>query len=217
MKTDLQLQKDVFNELQWDPAVQAVQIGVDAKDGVVTLAGELASGAEKWHALHAAQRVAGVQALVSSLTVRLPGLSPRTDADIAAAAAHRLAWHAALADTSVGVLVQGGWVTLSGVVRWPYQRQAAIVCVRPLRGVVGVHDNLRLLPGGASAVVMSGLRAALERASGVDAGQIHALVAGHDVTLSGTVPDWAGRQSALAAAWGMPGVRHVQDHMTLAR
>ncbi|MBL8279628.1 MAG: BON domain-containing protein [Pelomonas sp.] len=216
MKTDLQLQSDVLAELQWDPPVHAARIGVDVKDGVVTLAGELDSAAQKWHALRAAQRVAGVQALASALTVRLPGPSPHSDADIAAAVAHRLGWHAALENTSLGVLVDGGWVSLTGAVRWPYQRQAAVACVLPLRGVMGVHDNIRLLPGSSPGVVMSGLRAALERASGVDARLIQALVAGHDVTLTGTVPDWAGRQSALAAAWAMPGVRQVQDRMTLA-
>ena len=194
MKTDLQLQSDVLAELQWDPPVHAARIGVDVKDGVVTLSSSPAS----------------------ALTVRLPGPSPHSDADIAAAVAHRLGWHAALENTSLGVLVDGGWVSLTGAVRWPYQRQAAVACVLPLRGVMGVHDNIRLLPGSSPGVVMSGLRAALERASGVDARLIQALVAGHDVTLTGTVPDWAGRQSALAAAWAMPGVRQVQDRMTLA-
>ncbi|MCE4557875.1 BON domain-containing protein [Roseateles cellulosilyticus] len=215
MKTDLQLQAEVLQELQWDPAVQATSLGVEVKDGVVTLSGLLDSAAEKWHALHAVQRVAGVQGLASALTVRLPGLSPPSDADIAAAVIHRLAWHAALADTELGVAVQAGQVTLSGTVRWQYQREAALACVHTLRGVLGVHDDTQLRPSTAG-VVMSSLREALERAAGVDAGQIQALVRGHEVTLTGTVPHWAGRQSALAAAWALPGVRAVRDQLTLA-
>ncbi len=39
MKTDSQLQQDVMAELKWEPAVHATQIGVQVKDGVVTLAG----------------------------------------------------------------------------------------------------------------------------------------------------------------------------------
>jgi osmotically-inducible protein OsmY len=215
MKTDLQLQADVLQELLWDPAVQAASLGVEVKDGVVTLSGFLDSAAEKWHALHAVQRVAGVQGLASALTVRLPGLSPRSDADIAAAVIHRLAWHAALADTGLGVAVQAGQVTLSGTVRWHYQRQAALACVQTLRGVLGVHDDIQLRPGGSAGVVMSNLREALERAAGVDARQVQALVRGHDVTLTGTVPHWAGRQSVLAAAWALPGVHAVRDQLTL--
>jgi len=43
MKTDTQLQQDVMDELKWEPAVHAAQIGVEVKDGVVTLAGEVSS------------------------------------------------------------------------------------------------------------------------------------------------------------------------------
>ena len=43
MKTDSQLQKDVLAELKWEPSVNAAQIGVEVKDGVVTLAGHVSS------------------------------------------------------------------------------------------------------------------------------------------------------------------------------
>lgn len=216
MKTDLQLQEDVLQELQWDPAVPASALGVDVKDGIVTVSGQLENGAQKWHALRAVQRVAGVQGLASALAVRLPGPSGCSDADLAAAVDHRLAWHAALADTHLKVAVEAGQVTLAGTVRWHYQRQAALACVQTLRGVLGVHDDIELQPGGSAGVVLTGLRDALERAAGVDAGRIQALVRGHDVTLTGTVPHGAGRQSAVAAAWAQPGVRVVRDALTLA-
>ncbi|CAB3799026.1 hypothetical protein LMG28688_04870 [Paraburkholderia caffeinitolerans] len=83
MKTDLQLKHDVEAELEWEPAVAASNIGVEVKDGVVTLAGHLASLREKIAAEQAAQRVGGVRALVVELDVRLPGDDMRTDADIA--------------------------------------------------------------------------------------------------------------------------------------
>lgn len=215
MKTDLQLQADILQELQWDPAVQAMSLGVEVKDCVVTLSGLLDSGTRKWRALHAVQRVAGVRGLASALTVRLPGLSPRSDADIAAAVIHRLAWHAALADTGLGVAVLAGQVTLYGTVRWQYQRQAALACVQTLRGVLGVHDGIQLRPNGSAGAVVSSLREALASTAGVDASQIQALVRGHNVTLTGTVHHWAGRQSVLAAAWALPGVRSVRYQLSL--
>src|SRR6516164_4307056 len=73
MKTDLQLKHDVEAELEWEPAVTASRIGVEVKDGVVTLAGHLASLAEKIAAEQATRRVGGVRALVVELEVRLPG------------------------------------------------------------------------------------------------------------------------------------------------
>ena len=78
MKTDSQLQQDVMAELKWEPAVHAAQIGVEVKDGVVTLGGRVESYAERWHAERAAQRVWGVKALATDLKVQLSGPSQRT-------------------------------------------------------------------------------------------------------------------------------------------
>ena len=41
MKTDSELQRDVLDELKWEPSVDAAHIGVSAKDGVVTLSGHV--------------------------------------------------------------------------------------------------------------------------------------------------------------------------------
>jgi osmotically-inducible protein OsmY len=38
MKTDRQIQQDVFNELRWEPSVNSASIGVEVRNGVVTLA-----------------------------------------------------------------------------------------------------------------------------------------------------------------------------------
>ncbi len=63
MKTDLQLKKDVNAELEWESAAHAERIGVEVKDGVVTLSGEVSRFSEKWSAERVAQRVLGVKAL----------------------------------------------------------------------------------------------------------------------------------------------------------
>ena len=73
MKTDAQLKDDVIAELSWEPSVNATQIGVEVKDGIVTLAGHVDSYAEKWHAESAAQRVSGVRALAVEMDVTLGG------------------------------------------------------------------------------------------------------------------------------------------------
>ena len=39
MKSDTQIQKDVIDELQWNPSIRDNDIGVAARDGVVTLSG----------------------------------------------------------------------------------------------------------------------------------------------------------------------------------
>jgi len=77
--TDTQLQRDVLDELKWEPSVDAAHIGVSVKEGIVTLTGHVSSYAEKYAAERAAKRVYGVKAVANELDVKLPGSSGRTD------------------------------------------------------------------------------------------------------------------------------------------
>ncbi|MEO6280298.1 BON domain-containing protein [Roseateles sp.] len=216
MKTDNQLQQDVSAELKWEPAVQSARIGVEVKDGVVTLAGQVDSFAQKWNAERAALRVAGVKALAIELQVRLTSLSERTDADIAEAVENVLAWTSPLPECAIQVKVEKGCVTLSGTVDWQYQRQAAADSVSQMMGVTWVSNQIGIKPKVTVTVVKSDIEAALKRASIADAKQIAVAIHGSDVTLSGSVRNWGERNTATLAAWGTSGVRNVVDMMTLA-
>lgn len=215
MKTDTQLQQDVMAELQWEPAVHASQIGVEVKDGVVTLAGEVSSYTEKINAERAAQRVHGVKALAVAMTVKLSQFGQRTDADIAASARNILGWTSSLPADAVQVMVEGGWLTLSGDVAWQYQRQDAADCVRYLTGVVGVSNQIVVKPTVSAGVVKADIEAALKRRAASDGRSITVDVHGGDVTLTGTVHSWSERDLATRSAWGAAGVRQVVDHMHL--
>jgi hypothetical protein len=76
MKTDDELQKNVLDELRWEPSVNAAEIGVSVKEGVVTLTGFVDSFAEKLAAERAAKRVYGVKALANDIEVRPPIREP---------------------------------------------------------------------------------------------------------------------------------------------
>jgi osmotically-inducible protein OsmY len=215
MKTDSQLQQDVSAELDWEPSVHAARIGVEVKDGVVTLAGQVDSYAEKWHAERAAQRVSGVKALATELQVQLTSLSQRTDADIAASVENLLEWTTTLTTGAIRVIVEGGWVTLSGKVDWQFQRQAATDSVRHLMGVTGVSNQIIVQPAASATGIKLVIEAALKRTAVADAQHIAVQVHGGDVTLTGTVRNWDERATATHAAWGTPGVRNVVDRMSL--
>jgi osmotically-inducible protein OsmY len=146
MKTDTELQQDVVAELNWEAAVPATQIGVEVRNGVVTLAGQLDSYAQMWHAERAVQRVGDVKELVTELTVRLSGPIRHQDADIARSIENILLASKSLPDGAISVAVEDGWVTLSGEVAWQYQRQAAIDGVRHPLGVRGVSDRICIKP-----------------------------------------------------------------------
>ncbi len=215
MKTDSQLQQDVMAELKWEPSVHAAQIGVEVKDGVVTLAGEVSSFAEKWNAERAAQRVQGVKALAVEMNVKLSGLGMRTDADIAESAKNILSWSSAFPDNAVKVLVEGGWLTLSGEVEWQYQRQSAADSLRHLAGVTGVSNQIAIKPMLSATAVKTDIESALKRRATSDSKAITVSVNGDEVTLGGSVKSWSERDLATRSAWGTSGVRHVVDKMNL--
>ena len=216
MKTDIQLQQDVLAELKWEPSVNAADIGVEVKDGIVTLAGHVGSYAEKWGAAHAAQRVSGVKALAVEMQVNLFGLGKRSDADIGHAVENVLEWSTFLPRDSVKALVENGWVTLSGKVDWHYQRDAATGAVRNLMGVTGVSNEIVIAPSVSMSIVKSDIEAALKRHATTDAQNIVIDIVGGDVTLTGTVGTRAEHDLVVHCAWGSAGVRNVNDFIIVA-
>jgi osmotically-inducible protein OsmY len=216
MGVDEQLQRDVIAQLDWEPSVNAAQIGVEVSNGVVTLAGHVGSFAEKWEAEQLVLRMSGIKALAMELDVTLPGASRRLDADIAQAAENALAWLTAVPTARVHVMVEGGWLSLSGDVDWHYQRLAAALAVRFLMGVRGVSDTIAILPKVALTALKSEIEGALARNAQLGAKQIAVRIDGAELTLSGTVASWAEREVARHAAWGTPGVRNVIDDMRIA-
>jgi len=216
MKTDSQLQKDVMAELAWEPSIHATQIGVEVKDGVVTLAGDVATYTEKWNAELATQRVAGVKALAIELKVKLIDSGVRTDTDIATSARNVLQWTSAVQSDAVKISVEKGWITLTGQVDWRFQKEAAADAVRFLSGVVGVNDQITIGPSLKAAVVKADIEAAIKRAATEDGKRISVGVSGGDVTLSGSIHSWAERDLATQSAWNSPGVSKVIDNMTLS-
>ena len=216
MKTDSQLQQDVMAELKWEPAVHAERIGVEVDNGVVTLAGHVNSYPEKWHAERAAQRVAGVKALAVDIDVKLADSDERSDADVARSCENVLVWTTYLPKDSVKVMVEDGWVTLSGQVEWEFQRTTAAAAVRYLAGVKGLSDQISIKPGVTASIVKSDIEAALKRRAVSEANRIHVEVNGSEVTLSGKAPTWAERDAAGSAAWASPGVTNVVDNIAIA-
>jgi osmotically-inducible protein OsmY len=182
---------------------------------VVTRAGEVSSYAEKWQAEQAALRVSGVMALAVEMTVKLTEFGLRTDADIAQSAKNILGWTSSVPADAIKVLVEGGWLTLSGDVEWQYQRQDAADSVRYLSGVTGVSNQIAIKPMASAKVVKSDIEAALKRRATADASTIDVDVKGADVTLSGDVYSWAERDLARRSAWGSAGVRNVVDKMNI--
>ena len=216
MKTDADLKRDVNDELAWDPAVRSTAIGVAVKDGVVTLTGHLDSFAEKHAALRAVQRVAGVKAVALEVDVRLSPEHKRSDTDIAANVEQALRWNSLISPDAVRVTVDHGWVTLQGEVDWDYQRRSIEKTIRPLIGVVGISNGIKLKGRPQAADLVRKIESALLRQAIREARHIQVAVDGSTVKLTGTVHSWQERAAAQGVAWSAPGVNAVINELKVA-
>ena len=215
MKTDRQLKQEVEEELDYDPAVNAADIGVEVKERVVTLSGHPSSYAEKIAAEKAAQRVAGVKAVVVEMVVRLPSDEVHTDEDTANAVRAMLRWTVGLSEEAVKVQVEKGWVTLRGEVASAHLSHLATRTVNHMRGVTGVSNLIEVTGGRAAQDIGEKIGRALQRHAEREAKHIRIDVRDGTVKLKGKVGSYAERSAARGAAWSAPGVHAVIDDLDI--
>jgi osmotically-inducible protein OsmY len=214
-KTDAEIKTQVLSELKYEPSVKATDIGVLVKDGTVTLNGYATSYGEKWDAVRAAKRVAGVNGIADDIDVKLPDSHRRTDGDIAAAAANQINSIMSIPKGTVNVLVTEGRVVLEGEVEWWFQKNSAEKAVQPLTGIKMVTNLIKIKPKLMPAEVERDIKLAFERNALVDSKNIHVETSGSKVILRGNVRNWAEREEAEQAAWASSGVSSVDDQLKL--
>jgi osmotically-inducible protein OsmY len=216
MRSDSEIKRDVEDELRWEPRIDATNIAVAVKDGVVTLSGFTHGYGDKFEAETIAKRVRGVIGLANDIEVRLPDVDRPADPDVARGAVARLKNELPASWERIKVIVKNGVVTLEGEVEWNYERDRAVRAVRWLKGVKSVSNLIKLKPSASPSEIKHKIEEAFRRSAEVDAS--HITVEGHDgeVILRGTVRSWAERREAERAAWAAPGVTRVDDRITIS-
>jgi len=217
MRTDMELQKDVAEELKWEPRLQEDEIGVAVKNGVVTLTGFVPDYAQRRTAAKAAERVVGVRAVAQELVVKVPEMFRYSDTELAHRVVNALAWDVEVPNEKIQAKVEDGWVTLEGTVDWQYQRNAAERAVRYLGGIKGVANQITIAPSmSASAYdVAQRIKAALHRTAEVEAKRVEVTAKDGKVVLTGSVRSWPERADVERAAWSASGVMAVDDRLAV--
>jgi len=210
---DSSLRQDILDELEFEPSIDANDIGVAVEDGVVTLSGHVPNYSQKQATERVVARVKGVRGIAEEIEVRYPGGSGVADDEIAKRVLNTLKWGTLLPDERVQVTVQKGWVTLTGKLDWNYQKVGAAHAIRDLKGVTGVTNKIELKPQVTSGDVRKRIQDALKRSAEVEAQDIKIDVAADKVTLKGHVKTWNERWLVEDTAWATPGVTHVSDQL----
>lgn len=213
---DSTVRQDILDELDFEPSIDAADIGVAVENGIVTLTGHVPTFAQKVTVEDVARRVKGVKGIAQEIEVRPFGTNRTADDEIAKRAVNSINWSTSIPDDAVQVKVQKGWVTLTGKVEWQYQKSAATDTVRDLAGVIGVSNQIEIKQRASAFDVKKRIEDALKRNAEIEAQAIKVnILDGGKVTLEGRVHAWSERSAAERAAWSAPGVNTVEDRLTI--
>ncbi|RFM31542.1 BON domain-containing protein [Chitinophaga silvisoli] len=215
MKSDYLVQQDVQEELLWEPSLNAVEIGVSVKNGIVTLSGTVDSLSKKLAAERAVKRVKDVKAVAMDVEVEYPSSNKKSDAAIAQAAVDVLSWSNLVPKDSIHVEVEDGYITLEGEVQWQYQRDAARDAIKDLQGLKGISNLVTVRPAASAFLIKDNIKKALQRMANIEADNITLLTENKTITLKGKVRSWREREEVEQVVWSTPGVSAVKDELEI--
>ena len=216
MKTDDQVNRDIQKKLAFEPAIlDQNKIASSVHNGIVTLGGVVTSYQQKLLIEKAVKSIKGVKGIANEIKVEAAPQYKKDDVAIAKAAVAALDWDVGLEDSNIRVVVEEGWIKLSGEVKAFYQKEAAETCVRNLYGIKGIINQIEVKPSVAPLEVKNKILEEFKRNALIDAEQIEVKIDGNIAILNGKVRNWFEMQEAINAAWAVPGVAHVHNQLTI--
>jgi osmotically-inducible protein OsmY len=145
IKSDDEIQRAVQAAFRRDPRVSTFSPNVRVEDHTVILSGAVGNLKARTEAEHDARNTIGVWWVENYLKVRPK--NPPGDADIEKNLNAALFWDPALMDCRIEVAVINNVAYLSGAVDESYQKAEAEDVASRTKGIVDVHNHLRVEPG----------------------------------------------------------------------
>ncbi len=215
MKKNEDLQKDVQEAIKWEPLLNAAEIGVTAKNGIINLTGTVDSYSKKLAAEEAAKSVSGVKAVVEEIKINYGVYNKTGDNEIAKEVVNALKWNFEVPNEKVKVKVENGWVNLDGELEWNFQREAARNAVKNLVGIQGVTNNIKIKSEMDDEIEKRAIQRAFARNWSIDDRAIKIKVSGNRVILNGIVHSLYQKDEAERIAWNAPGVYAVENDLII--
>ncbi len=114
----------------------------------------------------------------------------------------------------VEATARDGNLTLTGLVEFGRQREAAELAVAGLTGVRNVRNEIEITDDADPVDVTGLVQDALDRNALVeDDSDVHVDTSGNTVTLGGHVRTWAEHDAVVGATWMASGVVQVRDYL----
>jgi osmotically-inducible protein OsmY len=220
-----------------DPGLKPWNIDVTTVgDGSVTLSGEIDNEADKAKAVSIARNTEGVTAVDDRLRVKTATAEPAADSGVPEGMQPD-AWVTAkiqskyfmdpdVKGSDINVTTNSGVVTLEGTARTDAEKRQAVAIARSTDGVKDVQDRLTISPSqepaarsplpqvaGGDAWITTKIQSKYFMDRSVKSTQINVDTADGVVTLTGTVPDAAAKQTAEAIARETTGVKRVVNNL----
>lgn len=142
MKTDLDIQNDVINELNREAAMVASNVNVIVNTGNVILEGVADSYSKKVETERAALRLSAVKSVTNNIILQIS--NQKSDADIKKSLLKVITWNTCIDETKINIAVKDGLVTLSGTVEYDYQKSKAAILAEGIAGIKDVNNLIKV-------------------------------------------------------------------------
>jgi|GEM_PF-4508304 len=205
MTIDSSLRRLILQQIGRTPQLATAEISVAVTDGVVRLRGKVENEHLEQLTIGLCQQLHGVRDVHSELS------HGPADPDylIRVALEKRLRDTLEVPDGRVSVLVRNGVVSLKGIVRWNYQKDAALEVGRS--SGLPLEDDIEVNPRSTDGADKESVSDALRRDGHITCEDIEVVVSGQTVMLVGSVPTETEKESAEEIVRAIRGVKHVKN------